>query len=340
MIIMSNHQSESTEAQHSAAEAINDANDDIEEALGDVWWRKPAQISAMVSNFSTSYNVVNISIALPILRYLYKGSEEDEAACSSSLLAGMIVGQIIGGALGDSFLGRLGALRLVMSIQIVASLGSAVMLWGEYLYIGLAIWRFILGIGAGAVYPLAATLSAEQAENDHPQQDQELSPDEKVAQVKSVVLTFSMQGVGFLAVSLISVSLLYLMPESSLDAVWRILLGLGSLPGLVLIILQLRMYRRGDSEILPQEESDDMVSNTIMEQRQEPLIAREGEVTAEPNVDEIAELHASHGICTRIRREPNLCQKLVGTACTWFLFDVLFCKCYSRILLASFRSEC
>jgi hypothetical protein len=57
----------------------------------------------MISNFSTSYNVVNISLVLPIPEQLESNTTEaDAAAVASSLLASMIldqiVGQIVGGA--------------------------------------------------------------------------------------------------------------------------------------------------------------------------------------------------------------------------------------------------
>jgi len=207
-----------------------------------LFWKNPAQVSAMISNFSTSYNVVNISLVLPILDTIYSVSEEEDAACASSLLAGMVVGQLAGGALGDSFLGRLGALRVVMAFQIVASIGSA-LLWGSDLLFWLAVWRFLLGIGAGGVYPLAAVLSAEQGDPHAPKIEDE-TPQERMQQLRRVVLTFSMQGVGFLAVPLLTVPLLYL--TDNVNLVWRIILGFGSLPGLLLVVVQCRMYKTRD----------------------------------------------------------------------------------------------
>jgi PHS family inorganic phosphate transporter-like MFS transporter len=326
-----------SEAERSVEREMDDddtSRDDSSTVAVKSWWQKPAQVTAMVSNFSTSYNVVNISLVLPILEDLYEGSSEDAAACASSLLAGMIVGQVVGGALGDSFLGRLGALRLVMAVQIVASIGSAVSLWGDSnnIYIGLAIWRFVLGIGAGAVYPLAATLSAEQAET--PSSREELSPEDKVMQLKSVVLTFSMQGFGFLAVPLVAVPLLNLTPESSLDLVWRLLLGFGCLPGLLLIFLQCHLYRSSrpyDVVAIPQSEPDhdDAIGEAILQQRYEPLIPHDEEEDDEEEefVDETdsdSALETAPGLWASIRKEPNLVGKLLGTAGTWFLFDVLF----------------
>ena len=36
------------------------------------WYKNPLQIMAMISNFSTSFNVVNISLVLPILKVVLK----------------------------------------------------------------------------------------------------------------------------------------------------------------------------------------------------------------------------------------------------------------------------
>lgn len=181
------------------------------------WYSNPMLV-AMLSNYSTAYNVVNISLVIPILKALYTNEDddsdyittEDEAALASSLLAGMIAGQLIGGALGDSRLGRLGALRLVMALQIIASIGSALSssTLGEQangahdddnataaplytkstnsttaddseeakdafdLCLQLTVWRFFLGVGAGGVYPLSAVLSAEQQQIQGDDQNQ------------------------------------------------------------------------------------------------------------------------------------------------------------------------
>lgn len=48
------------------------------------WYRNPLQVMAMMSNFSTSYNVVNISLVLPILKEVLQDSNpvsaEDEVS--------------------------------------------------------------------------------------------------------------------------------------------------------------------------------------------------------------------------------------------------------------------
>lgn len=167
---------------------------------------------------------------------------------ASSLLGGMVLGQIIGGALGDSFLGLAGALALVMIVQIVASLGSAsVPVHAHDFYWTLAAWRFVLGIGAGAVYPLAACLSVEQGNPSS-------CIDHEALRTKRVVWTFAMQGVGFWIVPALAAMLVFC--RMKLDLVWRVLLGAGCLPGLVLLYLQYRVLFDKPTTTNPIEEAD------------------------------------------------------------------------------------
>jgi PHS family inorganic phosphate transporter-like MFS transporter len=296
----------------------------------EAWYRNPHQLTAMLGNFSTSYNVVNISLVLPILEQLHHSSEEDAAACASSLLAGMILGQLLGGALGDSFLGRLGALRLVMAVQIVASIGSA-LLFGEKgdIYLKLTIWRFILGVGAGGVYPLAAVLSAEQGKNSNSHSGNQAN------QVHRVVLTFSTQGLGFVTVPIVAVSLLHI--TTNLDLIWRLILGFGSVPGIVLMLMQWRLYatEHARGQAVPLEDPLEVPSEDPLE---DPL--EEAVQVTENNSAAITEdveeadgilrygvedaVGQRHGWWESLLQEPGLGRKVIGTAGTWFLFDVVF----------------
>jgi MFS transporter, PHS family, inorganic phosphate transporter len=292
----------------------------------DAWYRNPYQITAMISNFSTSYNVVNISLVLAILQQLTESSSKDQSACASSLLAGMIVGQLVGGALGDSFLGRFGALNLVMGVQIVASLASACLSTREdsHLYVKLALWRFLLGVGAGGVYPLAAVLSAEQGTSNHNQNNSSNHHD----QVHRVVLTFGMQGLGFIAVPLVAVPLLYC--TSNLNAIWRILLGLGSVPGLCLMILRWRLVTRAHIRGAPVRMNEptvgdetDSVNVMALETTANTSNQESDGIMFQDTPEEIPAARSSEWWAA-IQQEPGLGGKLLGTAGTWFLFDVLF----------------
>ncbi|KAG7370812.1 phosphate transporter [Nitzschia inconspicua] len=179
---------------------------------------------SMLSNISTAYNVVSISMALDIMQDLYETTSKDKSLCSSALIAGMIVGQLAGGAIGD-ILGRHMAMAVVMSLQIVGALITACAVQSSFsIYAFIAIWRLILGIGCGGVYPLAATITAE-------------SNDDKKDGGKAVALTFSMQGIGYLLPPILTALLARFVP---LRLLWRIILGFGAIPGLWLMVLRLK----------------------------------------------------------------------------------------------------
>ncbi len=366
------------------------------------WYQQPQQLSAMISNFSTSYNAVNVSLVLPILKVAMHRSStiideigdetssssvsqqhassleaDAEAAVASSLLAGMMLGQILGGVLGD-LVGPSLALRLVMFLQIIASIGSSCsdlqssqsMSSSSSLtiYWHLAAWRFILGIGAGGVYPLAAVLSAstniKQQDDVHCHTKVNVSNDvcdtntdnhqmDENNKLHRVVLTFSTQGLGFITVPLIAVILLHSLPNN-LDVVWRLMLGFGSIPGIVLLVWQWRTPQsQNDCQTLPlQEERESLnVTETVIAdldvddthggdsdgtENGSVLCSLPDVDQANENSDEspyrspphnafpVAQSSETKSLWESIRNEEDLVRKLLGTAATWFLFDVLF----------------
>lgn len=418
--------------------------------------RNSDQLTAMISNYSTSYNAVNVGIVLPILQYSLniaknntdepytsprqfeitsvqstilsvvrllqnnnndEDEEEQDSIVASSLLAGMIFGQLIGGYLGD-VLGKRKAILLVMILQISGSIGSACIStssMGLNVLEQLAIWRFILGIGAGGVYPLAAVLAAESKGDDDDDNDSTdsihlqnggYSPTssvdddddddenanhisfmasesgDEIASFRRIALTFSTQGLGFITVPLIAYIMLEL--RCNVDFIWRFLLGIGALPGFVVLFLRLRQAKRIRDKQARQDEANDL-SDIILEYSDENDTgendvtekserAESGSVEMAPSSTECSSsppssllLNDSHdsqelqepdnelalvehsyiesdmeeaanynepprisnqlqspSLWESIASEPNLCRKFVGTAGTWFLFDVLF----------------
>jgi hypothetical protein len=79
---------------------------------------------SMLSNFSTAYNVLSISLTLHMMDKIYTIRGNERTLCSSALIAGMIIGQLGGGALGD-LMGRHMAMTLVMFLQVLAAFASA-----------------------------------------------------------------------------------------------------------------------------------------------------------------------------------------------------------------------
>ncbi|KAL7517669.1 hypothetical protein ACHAWX_002576 [Stephanocyclus meneghinianus] len=203
----------------------------------------------------------------------------------------MIAGQLLGGCLGD-VVGRRNAMLLVMLLQIGASAGGALFIEtreddadvGRTTLEQLALWRLILGIGAGGVYPLAAVMSAENergggerrsddddgrgydaadlAEENDARANDSSSDDGDILSFQRVALTFSMQGLGFVTVPLLAYPLLALRVQ--IDLVWRLILGLGAVPGLV--VLYLRLFRKKQRN----EQGTD--KNGTVEKSDDPLL--------------------------------------------------------------------
>ena len=140
-------------------------------------------------------------------------------------------------------------------------------------------FRFIVGLGCGGVYPLAATITAEASDN-------------KEDGAKATALTFSMQGVAYVVAPLLAWALLAVVEQCS-DFAWRILLGFGSIPGLLLMILRLKR----------QQELRQGSSSSSPEPRARPMPV---------------------SLVDAIKMEDDLVKKMFGTGGCWFLFDVLF----------------
>ena len=172
------------------------------------------------------------------------------------------------------------------------------------IFVWLAVTRFLLGVGVGGVYPLAATVAAE-------------SSTDNANRGKQVSLVFSTQGLGFLVCPLLALLLVALNPTSEIpivnattgeahgvpgtcflqvqtsnttwdcdkganDVNWRVLLALGALPGIILLPFK--------------------VSET-------------SNVATDPTRESTFWSDLS-------RRE--FWPKLAGTAGGWFLFDIVF----------------
>ena len=104
-----------------------------------------------------------------------------------------------------------------------------------------------------------------------------------------------MQGVGFLTVPVTTCILLITLGTHS-TITWRILLGLGCLPGLVLAVLR----------------STDVTNKT--------------KTTGPSDVQDTPSSSSSSSLSLvqALQTEPKLFRKLLGTAGTWFVFDICF----------------
>lgn len=203
---------------------------------------------AACSNLSTAYNLVNVNLAHVVMQNEYCGGDfcpNEVTTVGTACLAGAIIGQLTFGYVGDC-LGRGRALTLTMILTIAGALLSAfaVPLTSDprsvFAFISAA--RFTLGIGVGGVYPLAATIASESADDTN--------------RGRMVSLVFSMQGVGTVLVPLIGMICLYgfgtyegrvSFGQSVPGIAWRLILGLGALPGMILLCFPAATKPQGNS---------------------------------------------------------------------------------------------
>lgn len=282
---------------------------------------------AMIANFSTSYNVINISYALHTLtngEEKFADSKFGESICSSAFIVGVIFGQLMGGSLGDAMKTRHGALRIVMALQVIASLGSMLVPVHDDFFKVMALWRLLLGIGCGGVYPLAATLAVESSTTEE-------------ERGKLVALTFSTQGIGFLFVPLISQVLISIFSEDNSGWIWRVILGVGCIPGLSIFFLMSadRKCSRNELSIRPIDLNQVNDAEHLHNLTRSSLIPLEVGLkfcSAESLPLTSHTIHSQParsrgekiGIISSILQEDNLIKKLCTTAACWFILDLIF----------------
>jgi len=207
---------------------------------------KIAVISAL-SNLAIQYNLSGIALALAYMdngtdHPAYPRSTSQTSLLGSLVFAGAIVGQLTMGLLGD-VIGRRHAMLLTNSCTVLGSLGTAVFTWGspDTIYAVMGLCRFILGVGVGGKYPLAATMSSEATgRND------KRSPIEVAKgffwQTPGAILPYV---VGLLLLSLFGRDNHGADHMSATSVQFRLVLGLGALPIFVSTILT---YTARDSD--------------------------------------------------------------------------------------------
>ncbi|RLN61723.1 hypothetical protein BBJ28_00006191 [Nothophytophthora sp. Chile5] len=232
-------------------------------------------------------NVVNILLSEQYGSSVYTSSMK--SAVSAAALIGAGVGQMLFGVLGDTF-GRRPNMIASCVLLIVGSAFCACAYGGSpqgTLWVLVAA-RGLLGIGVGGEYPLSASATAE---------------DSPTTEIRShrVALNFALQGVGSQTASLLGMVLIWALANEDkgkndptrLEIVWRLLLGVGMLPACFLLYYRLRA-----KETVPFK------------------AAQKRRIEAER-----CGLKGSASLGFVLK---NYYSALLGTAGTWFLFDIAF----------------
>lgn len=204
------------------------------------WFHVKVCCVAGVGFFTDAYDIFAINIAAQMLGYVYGHghvlSKNQDLGVKVTTPIGNLFGQLLFGWLAD-VLGRKRMYGVELMIIIVATFGQAISGGAPTVSILGAImtWRFILGVGIGGDYPLSAVISSEFA----------------AARSRGRLMTavFAFQGWGNLTAAIVSLVLVDAFKNSIIhdsftvlkhvDYCWRLLIGLGCLPGCVALYFRL-----------------------------------------------------------------------------------------------------
>ncbi|KAF9036152.1 phosphate transporter [Panaeolus papilionaceus] len=255
---MSYHeQGSSRDSQEAVSTSKNDAAYVLDErrraALAEVdnakfsWFHAKVCIVAGVGFFTDAYDIFAINIASTMLGYVYgavpdtgKGkalNKQQDLGVKVATPVGTLVGQLLFGWLAD-VVGRKRMYGIELMIIIVATFAQALSGNAPAVHIigVLVVWRFIMGVGIGGDYPLSAVISSEFASTK--------------IRGRMMTAVFAAQGWGNFTAALIAFIITNAYKDSlittnkphqldKVDVMWRLLIGLGCVPGVVALYFRL-----------------------------------------------------------------------------------------------------
>nr|WP_321352967.1 MFS transporter [uncultured Methanoregula sp.] len=166
--------------------------------------------------FLDGFDLFVMSIALPLIIVQFSASPLAQGAVGAASIVGAIFGALIGGRLCDRF-GRKKIFLADLFIFILFAILSACA-WNLE---SLILFRFLLGVGIGADYPICASYVSE------------FMP--KRIRGRMLIAAFSFQAVGIFAAAAAGLLILALHPDES---AWRWMLIAGSVPAIVILVLR------------------------------------------------------------------------------------------------------
>ncbi|MFC7620942.1 MFS transporter [Microlunatus sp. GCM10028923] len=184
-------------------------------------------ILALGGIFMDAYDFSSIAFGITEIRRQFGLDALMTGVVNASIMVGSVVGASVGGVLVD----RLGRYRLFMADMIffvVAAIGCA-LAPNEW---WLIFFRFVMGIGVGLDLPVAMAFLAEfsslRGKGNRSQRVNAWSP-----------AWYAATGFGYLVVLIAFLAL----PESGQPLLWRIVVGFGAVPALVVLLVRRRFLK-------------------------------------------------------------------------------------------------
>ncbi|KAI8380552.1 phosphate:H+ symporter [Choanephora cucurbitarum] len=285
------------------------------------WYHIRACIVSGIGFFTDAYDIFAINLVSIMIGFVYWPNEGNktphnvDTAIKVSCSVGTVIGQLLFGYLADH-VGRKRMYGVELMIIIIGTIGQTLVgnAFAASFWAVITFWRILVGIGIGGDYPLSSVITAEFATTKH-----------RGAMMAAV---FAMQGIGQVTASLVGliVTAAYKSAIESdqayLDYVWRIVIGLGAVPGLCALYYRLTIpetprytmdienkFEQGLSDarafVETGAKSGDYKAHATQEEEDEPAIPK-----------------ASWSDFVRHFSQWKNGKILFGTAYSWFALDV------------------
>ncbi|KAJ2665552.1 hypothetical protein IWW48_000003 [Coemansia sp. RSA 1200] len=276
-----------------------------------------------VAFLNDAYDMFAINIVAMMLGFVYYNDAEGSAKntvpkkwdtlIKIAVQIGCLLGQLVLGRLGDK-IGRTtvyAASLMIAIITTVASAFSSSMVKGINVFVVLFIWRVLLGFGIGGDYPLTATIVSEYASVHN--------------RGKLMASVFAFQGLGNVLAPIVSLIVMACFKSSIdgdvlyLDYVWRIIIGVGCIPGVCTLYWRLCMTDSDRFRHLKQPQSNGLSAQST---RSEKLLP----AGRENSIDVLygqADMRQPKSFGQYFAEWKHL-KVLLGTSIAWFALDVAF----------------
>ncbi|KAG5646125.1 hypothetical protein DXG03_004364 [Asterophora parasitica] len=311
------------------------------------WFHVKVCLVAGAGFFTDAYDIFAINIASTMLGYVYgtgsplnksgqKLNKRQDLGVKVATPVGTLVGQLLFGWLAD-VVGRKRMYGVELMIIIIGTFAQALSGGGHAVgIIGvLVVWRFLMGIGIGGDYPLSAVISSEFAST----------------RIRGRMMTavFAAQGWGNLSAfstysKYFTMRILVVIPAAALvaliitvafknsilndpsvdnprhvDYMWRILIGLGCVPGCIALYFRLTIPETPRFTM-------DIERNVAQASADIDNVVINGQLTVNPDAA-VQRSDAPKASWADFREHfsqwKNL-KILIGTAWSWFALDVAF----------------
>src|SRR6202453_3320791 len=173
--------------------------------------------------FTDAYDLFVIGLVVSLLKPEWNLSTSRGSWLNSSTLLASAVGAVVFGRVAD----MLGRKRIYGFEVLILAFGAIASAFSPN-YTFLLISRIVLGIGIGGDYPVSAPIMSEYSG--------------KQTRGRMVGLVFAMQGAGLIVGPLVAAILLGSGVSNNLT--WRVLLGLGAIPGLAVFYLRRQIHEK------------------------------------------------------------------------------------------------